>query len=106
MMSDFQVPSQANASRVSLNQRQKGLRRSHSGLASHCSTNVHLYSPQVDHKLLDAPSGQGAGGWALTSDRRVLADLRADSLSAMPPDGTPGGRKIASLSLQCYRWVG
>ncbi|GFO14954.1 hypothetical protein PoB_004145900 [Plakobranchus ocellatus] len=31
------------------------------------------------------PSGQGASGGARTRDRRVPADLRADSLYIMPP---------------------
>ncbi|GFO44481.1 hypothetical protein PoB_007098600 [Plakobranchus ocellatus] len=30
-------------------------------------------------------SGQGAGGGARTRDRRVPADLRADSLTTVPP---------------------
>ncbi|GFN89238.1 hypothetical protein PoB_001574400 [Plakobranchus ocellatus] len=43
-------------------------------------------SPQQgDLRLSGPPSGQGAGGEARTCDRRVPADLRADSLATMPP---------------------
>ncbi|GFO25030.1 hypothetical protein PoB_005153500 [Plakobranchus ocellatus] len=35
--------------------------------------------------LLGPPSGQGAGGGARTRDRRVPADLMADSLATVPP---------------------
>ncbi|GFO12286.1 hypothetical protein PoB_003879100 [Plakobranchus ocellatus] len=31
------------------------------------------------------PSGQGAGGGTRTSDRRIPADIRADSLAIVPP---------------------
>ncbi|GFN89541.1 hypothetical protein PoB_001604700 [Plakobranchus ocellatus] len=45
-----------------------------------------LTSPQQgDHRLSGPPSGQGAGGGARTCDRRVPADLRADSLATVPP---------------------
>ncbi|GFN86321.1 hypothetical protein PoB_001282700 [Plakobranchus ocellatus] len=40
---------------------------------------------QGDIRLLGLPSGQGAGGRARTRDRRVPADLRADSLATVPP---------------------
>ncbi|GFO38829.1 run and fyve domain-containing protein 2-like [Plakobranchus ocellatus] len=40
---------------------------------------------QGDLRLSGPPSGQGACGWARTRDRRIPADLRADSLSTMPP---------------------
>ncbi|GFN84342.1 cytochrome p450 [Plakobranchus ocellatus] len=36
-------------------------------------------------RLSGPPSGQGAGGGARTRDRRVHADLRADSLVTVPP---------------------
>ncbi|GFN78152.1 hypothetical protein PoB_000465800 [Plakobranchus ocellatus] len=43
-------------------------------------------SPQQgDLKLSGILSGQGTGVAAQTRDRRVLADLRADSLSTVPP---------------------
>ncbi|GFO30944.1 hypothetical protein PoB_005744900 [Plakobranchus ocellatus] len=35
--------------------------------------------------LLGPPSGKGTGGGARTRDRRVAADLRADSLTTEPP---------------------
>ncbi|GFN96428.1 hypothetical protein PoB_002293400 [Plakobranchus ocellatus] len=43
-------------------------------------------SPQQgDLRLSGPPSGQGAGGGARTRDRRVPADLRADSLATVLP---------------------
>ncbi|GFO03661.1 hypothetical protein PoB_003016600 [Plakobranchus ocellatus] len=43
-------------------------------------------SPQQgDLRLSGHPSGQGASGRARTRDRRVPADLRADSLATVPP---------------------
>ncbi|GFN80113.1 hypothetical protein PoB_000661900 [Plakobranchus ocellatus] len=35
--------------------------------------------------ITGSPSGQGAGGGTRTSDRRVPADLRVDSLATEPP---------------------
>ncbi|GFO10520.1 hypothetical protein PoB_003702500 [Plakobranchus ocellatus] len=43
---------------------------------------------QGDLRLLGPPSGQGTGDGARTRDRRVSADLRADSQATVPP--TPG----------------
>ncbi|GFO35923.1 hypothetical protein PoB_006242800 [Plakobranchus ocellatus] len=55
-------------------------------------THVELSSPvphaspqQGDLRLSGPPSGQDAGGGARTRDRRVPADLRADSLATVPP---------------------
>ncbi|GFN98785.1 hypothetical protein PoB_002529100 [Plakobranchus ocellatus] len=43
-------------------------------------------SPQQgDLRLSGPPSGQGAGSGARTRDRRIPADLRADSLATVPP---------------------
>ncbi|GFN83475.1 hypothetical protein PoB_000998100 [Plakobranchus ocellatus] len=43
-------------------------------------------SPQQgDLRLSGPPSGQGAGGLAQVRNRRVLADLREDSLATVPP---------------------
>ncbi|GFO08413.1 hypothetical protein PoB_003491800 [Plakobranchus ocellatus] len=53
-----------------------------------------LASPQQgDLRLLGPPSGQGAGSGARTRARRVLADLRAESLTTVPPihPGRGGG---------------
>ncbi|GFN97080.1 hypothetical protein PoB_002358600 [Plakobranchus ocellatus] len=44
-----------------------------------------LIPQQSDLRLLGPPSGQGAGGWARTRDRRVPADFRADSLATVLP---------------------
>ncbi|GFO42694.1 hypothetical protein PoB_006919900 [Plakobranchus ocellatus] len=44
-----------------------------------------LSPQQGDFRLSGPPSGQGAGGGARTRDRRVPADLRADSLATVPP---------------------
>ncbi|GFN99341.1 hypothetical protein PoB_002584700 [Plakobranchus ocellatus] len=41
--------------------------------------------PQSDLRLLSPPSGQGTGGGAKTHNRKVPADLRADSLATVPP---------------------
>ncbi|GFO27848.1 hypothetical protein PoB_005435300 [Plakobranchus ocellatus] len=40
---------------------------------------------QRDLRLPGPPSDQGAGGGARTRDRKVPADLRADSLATEPP---------------------
>ncbi|GFO22263.1 hypothetical protein PoB_004876800 [Plakobranchus ocellatus] len=53
---------------------------------------LYIASPQQgDLRLSGPPSGQGAGGGARTRDRKVPADLRADSLATVPP--TPHNRK-------------
>ncbi|GFO28662.1 hypothetical protein PoB_005516700 [Plakobranchus ocellatus] len=49
---------------------------------------VFLYTAsqqQGDLRLSGSPPGQDAGGGARTRDRRVPADLRADSLATVPP---------------------
>ncbi|GFO13259.1 THAP domain containing 9 [Plakobranchus ocellatus] len=47
---------------------------------------LYIASPQQgDLRLSGPPSGQGAGGGARTRDRKVPADLRADSLATVPP---------------------
>ncbi|GFO28106.1 DC-STAMP domain-containing protein 1-like [Plakobranchus ocellatus] len=57
-----------------------------------CNSNGRIRHPQQgDLRLSGPPSGQGAGGGARTHDRRVPADLRADSLATVPP--TPPERK-------------
>ncbi|GFO18542.1 hypothetical protein PoB_004504700 [Plakobranchus ocellatus] len=40
---------------------------------------------QSDLRLSGPPTGQGVGSGARTSDRRVPADLRSDSLATVPP---------------------
>ncbi|GFN82943.1 retrovirus-related pol polyprotein from transposon opus [Plakobranchus ocellatus] len=50
----------------------------------------HIFSPQQgDLRLSGPPSGQGTGSGARTRDRRVPADLRADSQATVLP--TPPG---------------
>ncbi|GFN74632.1 hypothetical protein PoB_000113800 [Plakobranchus ocellatus] len=44
-----------------------------------------IYEIQCDLRLSGPPSGQGAGGGARTRNRKVPADLRADSLATVPP---------------------
>ncbi|GFN85828.1 hypothetical protein PoB_001233400 [Plakobranchus ocellatus] len=44
--------------------------------------------------LSEAASDQGAGGRARTRDRRLPADLRADSVSSVPP--TPSELQMIS----------
>ncbi|GFO43926.1 hypothetical protein PoB_007043100 [Plakobranchus ocellatus] len=54
-------------------------------------------SPQQGYlRLSGPPSGQGAGGGARTRDRRVPADLRADSLATVPPTPLPGRSDAAT----------
>ncbi|GFO38841.1 hypothetical protein PoB_006534600 [Plakobranchus ocellatus] len=49
-----------------------------------------IASPQQsDLKLLGPPSGKGAGGEARARDRRIPADIRADSLATAPPTPLP-----------------
>ncbi|GFO38395.1 hypothetical protein PoB_006490000 [Plakobranchus ocellatus] len=56
-------------------------------------------SPQQgDLRLSGLPSGQDAGGGARTRDKRVPADLRADSLATVPPT-PPFECRLMSLSL-------
>ncbi|GFN85888.1 hypothetical protein PoB_001239400 [Plakobranchus ocellatus] len=40
---------------------------------------------QSDYRLSGSPSGQSTGGGARTCDRRLPADIRADSLATVPP---------------------
>ncbi|GFO12443.1 hypothetical protein PoB_003894800 [Plakobranchus ocellatus] len=47
---------------------------------------LYIDSPQQSDLMLSGPSsGQGAGSRARTCDRRVPADLKADSLATVPP---------------------
>ncbi|GFO08923.1 hypothetical protein PoB_003542800 [Plakobranchus ocellatus] len=55
-----------------------------------------IASPQQgDLRLSGPPPRQDAGGGARTRDRRVPADLRADSLSTVPPTPPPS---------PCHEW--
>ncbi|GFN91033.1 hypothetical protein PoB_001753900 [Plakobranchus ocellatus] len=57
------------------------------------------FTPQQgDLRLSGPPSGQGAGGGAQTRDRKVPANLRADSLSTMPPMPLTFGRQKLELT--------
>ncbi|GFO01306.1 hypothetical protein PoB_002781100 [Plakobranchus ocellatus] len=57
---------------------------------------LYIASPQKgDLRLLGPPSGRGADGGARTRDRRVPADLRADSQATVPP--TPPHPVISQL---------
>ncbi|GFO50423.1 hypothetical protein PoB_007692800 [Plakobranchus ocellatus] len=57
---------------------------------------LYIASPQQgDLRLLGPPSGQGAGSGARTRNRRVPADLRADSLTTVSP--TPPRRKGSQM---------
>ncbi|GFN92084.1 hypothetical protein PoB_001859000 [Plakobranchus ocellatus] len=52
----------------------------------HTLPGFRLSSPhQGNLRLSGPPSGRGAGGRARTRDRRVPADLKADSLATVPP---------------------
>ncbi|GFO09909.1 hypothetical protein PoB_003641400 [Plakobranchus ocellatus] len=62
-------------------------------------------SPQQgDLRLSGPPSGQGAGSGARTRDRRVPANLRADSqatvLPTPPSSGERGENNIKSLRMK------
>ncbi|GFN75712.1 hypothetical protein PoB_000221800 [Plakobranchus ocellatus] len=66
-------------------------------------------SPQHgDLRFLGPPTGQGAGSGARTRDRRIPADLRAESLTAVPPtapfntfrdNGGVGGSVVSESAL-------
>ncbi|GFO22100.1 hypothetical protein PoB_004860500 [Plakobranchus ocellatus] len=45
---------------------------------------THQNEDNMENQLSGPPSGQGTDGGARTRDRRVLAELRADSLATMP----------------------
>ncbi|GFO40818.1 hypothetical protein PoB_006732300 [Plakobranchus ocellatus] len=47
---------------------------------------------QGDVRFSDIPSAQGAGDGARTRDRMVPADLRADTLTIVPPTPRTSGR--------------
>ncbi|GFO44652.1 hypothetical protein PoB_007115700 [Plakobranchus ocellatus] len=53
---------------------------------------------QCDLRLSSPPSCQGAGGGARTRDRRIPADIRADSLATVPP--TPPMFKLYTTVLK------
>ncbi|GFO49251.1 hypothetical protein PoB_007575600, partial [Plakobranchus ocellatus] len=67
-------------------------------------------SPQQgDLRLLGPPTGRGADGGARTHDRRVHADLRADSQATVPPTPpiyqlglTPGGTVNCKVNIPCH----
>ncbi|GFO31559.1 hypothetical protein PoB_005806400 [Plakobranchus ocellatus] len=50
-------------------------------------TLAHIGPQRGDPRLSGPPSGQGNGGLARTRDRWVPADLRAESLTTVPPTG-------------------
>ncbi|GFO15801.1 hypothetical protein PoB_004230600 [Plakobranchus ocellatus] len=56
------------------------------GLRRTLSEFLHIISPrQDDLRLSGLSSGEGVNGRARARDRRVPADLRADSLATVPP---------------------
>ncbi|GFN76915.1 hypothetical protein PoB_000342100 [Plakobranchus ocellatus] len=58
---------------------------------------VHIASPQQgDLRLSGLPSRLGTSGGARTRDRRVPADLRADSLATEPPTPLPYKQRITN----------
>ncbi|GFN89186.1 Atrial natriuretic peptide receptor 1 isoform x2 [Plakobranchus ocellatus] len=65
---------------------------------------MYIANPQqCDIRRSGPPSGQGAGGGDRTRDRRVPADLRADSLSTVPP--TPPRFSQTQLLLVLIHWT-
>ncbi|GFO42186.1 cubilin, partial [Plakobranchus ocellatus] len=68
-----------------------------------------IASPQQgDLRLSRPPSGQGAGGAAQAHDRRVFGDLRASSLSTVPPSPLSIGILLSPFYVEgfdfCYSW--
>ncbi|GFN75940.1 hypothetical protein PoB_000244600 [Plakobranchus ocellatus] len=59
--------------------------------------NVNASPQQGDLGLLGPPAGQGAGGGTRARDKRVPADLRADSLATVPPTPTEVGNVEVGL---------
>ncbi|GFO21574.1 hypothetical protein PoB_004807900 [Plakobranchus ocellatus] len=53
---------------------------------------------QGDLRLLGPPSGRGADGGARTRDRRIPADLRADSQATVPPTPPSPGANYQQLT--------
>ncbi|GFO21625.1 hypothetical protein PoB_004813000 [Plakobranchus ocellatus] len=66
-------------------------------------TRWQLGPQQGDLRLLSPPSGQSAGSGARTRDRKVSADLGADSLATVPPKPP---NSLASWALQISHWFG
>ncbi|GFN84634.1 hypothetical protein PoB_001114000 [Plakobranchus ocellatus] len=71
---------------------------------------LYIASPQQgDLRLSGPPSGQGAGSGARTRDRRVPADLRADSqatvLPTPPLDGCRHRYKRILWSFVHQKWI-
>ncbi|GFO50614.1 hypothetical protein PoB_007711900 [Plakobranchus ocellatus] len=59
----------------------------------HITTCGQLLTPhQGNLRLSGPPSGQGTDGGARTHDRRIPADIRADSLATVRPT-LPGGKE-------------
>ncbi|GFO32434.1 hypothetical protein PoB_005893900 [Plakobranchus ocellatus] len=65
---------------------------------------INIITPrQGDLRLLGPPSGQVAGGGARTRDKRMPAELRADSLATVPPTRSRSERDLTSRSNICCR---
>ncbi|GFO03743.1 hypothetical protein PoB_003024800 [Plakobranchus ocellatus] len=63
---------------------------------------VYSQSTKGDLRLLSLPSGQGAGGGDRTCDRKVAAELRADSLATVPPTPPPPIGKEGHILVERY----
>ncbi|GFO07656.1 hypothetical protein PoB_003416100 [Plakobranchus ocellatus] len=57
----------------------------HSPQRRHAVVYYNMVTTTCDLRLLGPPSGQGSGSGARTRDRRIPADLRADSPTTVPP---------------------
>ncbi|GFO50557.1 hypothetical protein PoB_007706200 [Plakobranchus ocellatus] len=55
------------------------------------------FTQKDDLRLSGPPSGRGAGGGTRTRDRRVNADLKADSLTTVPPTPPNWRRSFSTL---------
>ncbi|GFO38554.1 hypothetical protein PoB_006505900 [Plakobranchus ocellatus] len=67
---------------------------------------LYIASPQQgDLRLSGPPSGQGAGSGARTRDRRVPADLRADSQATVLPTPPSHLKGFPCLSITTSAWA-
>ncbi|GFN75831.1 hypothetical protein PoB_000233700 [Plakobranchus ocellatus] len=67
---------------------------------------LYIASPQQgDLRLSGPPSGQGAGSGARTRDRRVPADLRADSQATVLPTPPGNGEAVRKTVRRIHHTV-
>ncbi|GFO21657.1 hypothetical protein PoB_004816200 [Plakobranchus ocellatus] len=64
---------------------------------------LHSFPQQVNLRLSGSPSDQDAGGGTQTRDRKVPADLRADSLATVPPTALVAQKPLNPPLLLCHQ---